>query len=151
MTINVVLYSPQIPQNTGNIARLCAVTSTVLHLIDPLGFSMIDPKLKRAGLDYWNFLEIKRHKNMLSFLESVDREKIFFLSSKVKKTYWETNFMDDCYIIFGNETSGLPEEIMIDYEDRMITIPQFNSNVRCLNLSNSASIVLYEVLRQINL
>lgn len=151
MTINVVLYSPQIPQNTGNIARLCAVTSTVLHLIDPLGFSMIDPKLKRAGLDYWDFLEIKRHKSMSSFLESVDREKIFFLSSKVKKTYWETSFMDDCYIIFGNETSGLPEEIMVAYEDRMITIPQFNPNVRCLNLSNSASIVLYEVLRQINL
>lgn len=151
MTINVVLYSPQIPQNTGNIARLCAVTSSVLHLIDPLGFSMIDPKLKRAGLDYWDFLEIKRHKSMNAFLESVDREKIFFLSSKVKKTYWETKFMDDCYIIFGNETAGLPEEIMLSYADRMITIPQFNTDVRCLNLSNSASIVLYEVLRQINL
>ncbi|MFN8671385.1 MAG: tRNA (cytidine(34)-2'-O)-methyltransferase [Candidatus Sericytochromatia bacterium] len=150
MTVNIVLYSPQIPQNTGNISRLCALTNSILHLIDPLGFSLMDKQLKRAGLDYWDYLEIKRHKNIETFLESVDRNKIFFLSSKVEKSYWEESFQDDCYLIFGSESSGLPEIIMNDYKDRMLTIPQFNPKVRCHNLSNSVSIVLYEALRQIN-
>ncbi|MEK7435093.1 MAG: tRNA (cytidine(34)-2'-O)-methyltransferase [Cyanobacteriota bacterium] len=150
MPVNVVLYSPQIPQNTGNISRLCAVTNSVLHLIEPLGFSLMDKQLKRAGLDYWDFLEIKRHRSIEHFLENNDTSKMFFLSSKVEKSYWEQNFENDCYIIFGSESSGLPVDITEKFKNQVVTIPQFNKNVRCHNLSNSVSIVLYEALRQIN-
>lgn len=150
MPLNIVLYSPRIAQNTGNIARLCAVSGSILHLIDPLGFSLADKQLKRAGLDYWDFLEIKRHKSIEFFLENNDIQKMFFLSSKVEKTYWEQDFEEDCYIIFGSESSGLPQEVMDKYSERFLTIPQFNKNVRCHNLSNSVAIVLYEALRQIN-
>jgi tRNA (cytidine/uridine-2'-O-)-methyltransferase len=145
---NIVLVHPQIPQNTGNIARLCAATNSVLHLIEPLGFSLSDKHLKRAGLDYWEHLEVHRHKNIETFLENHPAEKFVFLSSKVEKVYWDHHFQDGSYLIFGSETSGIPVEVMEKFHDKFFTIPQYNENVRCLNLSNSVSIVLYEALRQ---
>ncbi len=149
MAFNIVLVNPQIPQNTGNIARLCAATNTILHLIEPLGFSLTDKYLKRAGLDYWEYLEVKRHINLETFLNNFDNSKFVFLSSKVEKPYWDFNFQDGMFLIFGSETSGIPADIMEKYQEKCLTIPQSNENVRCLNLSSSASIVLYEAIRQI--
>lgn len=150
MAFNIVLVTPQIPQNTGNISRLCAVSNARLHLIEPIGFSLMDKQLRRAGLDYWDYLEIKRHKNFDTFLESSNTERMFFLSSKVEKPYWNEKFLDEDYLIFGSETSGIPEEITTKYLDKFLTIPQANKNVRCLNLSTSVGIVLYEAIRQNN-
>lgn len=151
MAFNIVLVNPQIPPNTGNISRLCAATKTVLHLIKPMGFSLDDKKMKRAGLDYWDFLEIHIHENIDEFIKKYDNSKFIFLSSKVEKVYWDYNFSDGDFLIFGSETSGLPESIMEKYKDQMCTIPQYNDHVRCLNLSNSVSIVLYEAIRQTKL
>lgn len=148
MAFNIVLVQPQIPQNTGNISRLCAATNSVLHLIEPLGFALTDKYLKRAGLDYWEYLEVHRHKNLDIFLENHDNAKFVFLSSKVEKVYWEHKYQENSYLIFGSETSGVPAEVMKRYCDKFFTIPQYNEKVRCLNLSNSVSIVLYEALRQ---
>ena len=148
MAFNIVLVTPQIPQNTGNISRLCAVSNARLHLIEPIGFSLMDKQLKRAGLDYWDDLEIKRYKNFETFLEKTNSNRMFFLSSKVRKAYWEEKFIDEDFLIFGSETSGLPEEITCKYIDKFLTIPQSNKNVRCLNLSTSVGIVLYEAIRQ---
>ena len=148
MKFNIVLIHPQIPQNTGNIARLCAATNSVLHLIEPIGFSITDKHLKRAGLDYWEFLEVHRHKNLQTFLDNYDNTKFSFLSSKVEKIYWEHSFQDESFLIFGSETSGIPVDVMEKYHQQFMTIPQYNENVRCLNLANSVSIVLYEAIRQ---
>lgn len=151
MSFNIVLVNPQIPPNTGNISRLCAATKSILHLIKPMGFSLDDKKMKRAGLDYWDFLEIHIHENIDEFLNKYDNTKFIFLSSKVEKVYWDHNFSDGDFLIFGSETSGLPHYVMEKYNDNMCTIPQYNDHVRCLNLSNSVSIVLYEALRQTKL
>lgn len=151
MALNVVLVTPQIPQNTGNIARLCAVTNANLHLIEPLGFVITDKHLKRAGLDYWEHINVIRHKSLEYFLENHDTSRMFFLSSKVKKSYWSTEFKDGDYLVFGSETTGIPIEVREKYLDNFLTIPQFNEETRCLNLSNSVGIVLYEALRQINI
>lgn len=151
MALNVVLVTPQIPQNTGNIARLCAVTNANLHLIEPLGFVITDKHLKRAGLDYWEHINVIRHKSLEYFLENHDTSRMFFLSSKVKKSYWSTEFKDGDYLVFGSETTGIPIEVREKYFDNFLTIPQFNEETRCLNLSNSVGIVLYEALRQINI
>lgn len=151
MALNVVLVTPQIPQNTGNIARLCAVTNANLHLIEPLGFVITDKHLKRAGLDYWEHINVIRHKSLEYFLENHDTSRMFFLSSKVKKSYWSTEFNDGDYLVFGSETTGIPIEVREKYFDNFLTIPQFNEETRCLNLSNSVGIVLYEALRQINI
>jgi tRNA (cytidine/uridine-2'-O-)-methyltransferase len=151
MALNVVLVTPQIPQNTGNIARLCAVTNANLHLIEPLGFVITDKHLKRAGLDYWEHINVIRHKSLEYFLENHDTSRMFFLSSKVKKSYWSTEFKDGDYLVFGSETTGIPIEVREKYFDNFLTIPQFNEETRCLNLSNSVGIVLYEALRQIHI
>lgn len=151
MALNVVLVTPQIPQNTGNIARLCAVTNANLHLIEPLGFVITDKHLKRAGLDYWEHINVIKHKSLEYFLENHDTSRMFFLSSKVKKSYWSTEFKDGDYLVFGSETTGIPIEVREKYFDNFLTIPQFNEETRCLNLSNSVGIVLYEALRQINI
>lgn len=151
MPINIVLYQPEIPPNTGNIARTCAITGAKLHLIKPLGFSIDDKQVKRAGLDYWHLLDLEVHENLEAFLEKYGDKELFFSSTKATQYYHEANFTEDCFIVFGRETSGLPALIHERYADRRIKIPMLqNEAARSLNLSNSAAIILYEALRQIN-
>lgn len=151
MSFNIVLVHPQIPPNTGNIARLCAATKSDLHLIKPIGFSIDDKKMKRAGLDYWEFLNVHIHENIDEFVEKYDNSRFIFLSSKVEKVYWDYKYNDGDFLIFGSETTGLPKHIMEKFYEQMYTIPQYNDHVRCLNLSNSVSIVLYEAIKQTSL
>lgn len=150
MPIHVVLYQPEIPANTGNIARTCAATGTNLHLIRPLGFSTDDKMLKRAGLDYWEHVNIMYHDSLDDFFASNKNGKYFFLSKFGKKPY--TSFQYDepesnYYFIFGRETKGLPQEVIEKHRDTCLRIPM-NDNVRSLNLSNAAAILVYEALRQ---
>lgn len=145
---HIVLVEPEIPPNTGSIARLCGSTDTILDLIRPLGFSTDDKHLKRAGLDYWPHVNIRYWENFDTFLESVDEQKLFFFTTKSQANYYEAPFQPGDYLIFGKETKGLPEEILALYHDRCYTIPMSNQNIRSLNLAMSAGIVLYEGLRQ---
>lgn len=151
MAINLVLFQPEIPPNTGNIARTCAVIGARLHLIKPLGFSIDDKSLKRAGLDYWDSMEVVVHENLEDFFEYSKGRDLFFSSTKASKLYTDVRYTDDCYIIFGRETSGLPKHVYEDYKEQLIKIPMRNvEKVRSLNLSNSAAIVAYEAMRQLN-
>ncbi len=145
--INIVLVEPEIPQNTGNIARSCACTGARLHLVKPMGFEIDDKKLKRAGLDYWDKLDITYYDSLADFLEKTKGKPRFFLSTKGRKTHSEVIYPDDFYIIFGKETKGLPEELLKENPDSTLRIPMRNT-LRSLNLSNSVAIVLYEALRQ---
>ncbi len=147
--IGIVLLEPEIPQNTGNIARTCAATGASLHLIEPLGFKVTDAKLKRAGLDYWHFLDITYYKDIDDFFERTKGGEYFFFSTKAPRAYTEIRYPEDCYLIFGKETAGIPEEILKKHLDRCVRIPM-RENLRSLNLSNSAAIAVYEVLRQRN-
>lgn len=150
---HIVLYKPQIPPNTGNIARTCAGTDTHLHLIFPLGFSLEDKMLRRAGLDYWNELQITYHKNLKSFLEYAKDGNIHLVTKFAHHTYAEVDYSNtdvDHYFIFGKETTGLPEKFMRENEENCIRIPMDDTHVRSLNLSNAASIIIYEALRQQN-
>lgn len=145
---NIVLIEPEIPPNTGNIARLCAATGAVLHLVGKLGFSIDDRYLKRAGLDYWEFVTLKLWTD-LEALQASDRDgRFFYLSTKVTRSYLQAGFQPGDYIVFGKETRGLPEELLAANPDTSITIPMPAGSVRSLNLSTSAGIVLYEALRQ---
>jgi tRNA (cytidine/uridine-2'-O-)-methyltransferase len=145
--MHVVLYMPQIPQNTGNIARTCAATGITLHLIEPLGFSLEDRYLKRAGLDYWDNLKLKIYPGLSDFY-SANKGGVFrYLSTKAKNNYYSIAYGKDDYFIFGPETKGLPEELLIDNIDNTFRIPMLDG-ARSLNLSNSVAIVVYEVLRQ---
>ena len=146
LQINIVLHEPEIPQNTGNIARTCAVTGAKLHLIEPLGFEIDSAKLKRAGLDYWDKLEIYRYPSIEDFFEKNEGE-FFFFTTKSKKSFSEVEYLGNVYLIFGKETKGLPESLIEKNLDRAVRIPMKNT-LRCLNLSNSAAIAVYEVLRQ---
>lgn len=153
MTNHIVLYKPQIPPNTGNIARTCAGTNAHLHLIEPLGFDTSDKMLKRAGLDYWEELNITYHPNLRSFLDSIETENLYLVSKFAHYTYSDIDYSDsskDYYFIFGKETTGLPEKFMHDYEENCIRIPMDDTHVRSLNLSNTANIILFEALRQQN-
>ena len=151
MKLNIVMVEPEIPQNTGNIARTCAATGSKLHLVHPLGFSISDKYLKRAGLDYWDKLEIEEHESLNTFLEKYKPEKhnMYFASTKSKKCYSDVNFsnMEEVFVLFGKETKGLPEDLLKKYIDRAIRIPMIG-NLRSLNLSNSVAIIAYEILRQ---
>ncbi|WP_313431434.1 tRNA (uridine(34)/cytosine(34)/5-carboxymethylaminomethyluridine(34)-2'-O)-methyltransferase TrmL [Siminovitchia terrae] len=150
MAIHVVLYQPEIPANTGNIARTCAATDTWLHLIRPLGFSTDDKMLKRAGLDYWQYVNIVYHDSLNDFFASSQGGKYFFLTKYGKKPHTSFAYDDpetDYYFIFGRETTGLPKELLKDNLDRCLRIPM-TENVRSLNLSNTAAILVYEALRQ---
>ena len=150
---HIVLYKPQIPPNTGNIARTCAGTDTHLHLIFPLGFSLEDKMLRRAGLDYWNELNITFHKNLKSFLEYAQGGKLHLVTKFAHHTYAEVDYSnteEDHYFIFGKETTGLPENFMRENEESCIRIPMDDTHIRSLNLSNAASIIIYEALRQQN-
>lgn len=151
MSINIVLYQPDIPQNTGNIARTCAATNIKLYLIRPLGFSVRDKYLKRAGLDYWNKLDIEYYDDIYELMNEKGKEKFYFSTTKASKIYSDIEYPDECYIVFGKETAGLPEEIHKNYESQRIRIPMIkNKEARSLNLANSVNIILYEVLRQKN-
>lgn len=145
--MNIILHQPEIPANTGNIGRTCVATGTVLHLIEPLGFRLGEKELKRAGMDYWEKLDVRRYMNFEEFLEKNPNAKIWMATTKAKHVYSEVTFGKDDYIMFGKESAGIPEEILVDYEDTCIRIPMLDT-IRSLNLSNSVSIVLYEALRQ---
>lgn len=147
---HIVLVEPEIPPNTGSIARLCGATNSVLHLIHPLGFSTDDKHLKRAGLDYWQHVAIHHWDDLNSFLLEADERKLFFLTTKTDRSYATAKYSPGDIIVFGKETKGLPEEIRTLYSDRCYTIPMENPNIRSINLAMAAGIVLYEALRQNN-
>ncbi len=152
MAIHVVLYQPQIPSNTGNIARTCAATDTALHLIRPLGFSTDDKMLKRAGLDYWQFVNITYYDSLDEFYEKNAEGEFFYLTKFGEKTYSSFDYSNpekDYYFVFGRETTGLPKEVRENNTERCLRIPM-TENVRSLNLSNTAAILVYEALRQQN-
>lgn len=145
---NIVLIEPEIPPNTGNIARLCAATGAVLHLVGKLGFSIDDRYLKRAGLDYWEFVTLRQWPDLATLQASAPEGRFFYLSTKVARSYLQAGFQPGDYIVFGKETKGLPEDLLAANPDTSITIPMPAGAVRSLNLSTSAGIVLYEALRQ---
>lgn len=147
MAIHIVLMNPEIPQNTGNIARTCAATGAVLHLIKPLGFSLEDRYLKRAGLDYWRLMTYHVYESAEEFFLAHPRERMFFASTKAPSGYHEVSYRDGDYLVFGRETRGLPENLLEKVYDRCIRVPM-REEARSLNLSNSVAIVLYEALRQ---
>ncbi len=149
MALNIVLFQPEIPPNTGNIARSCAATGSRLHLVKPLGFSIDDKHVKRAGLDYWDLLDLTIYDNIEELFQKHPSSKFFFATTKGKRFYTEVQFEDECFIMFGRETGGLPPEILKSHEEQCIRIPMIeNEKARSLNLSNSVNIVLYEALRQ---
>ena len=147
--MNIVLLEPEMPSNTGNIGRTCAATQTRLHLIEPLGFKLNEKALKRAGLDYWDKLDVTVYSDYQDFLErNPDAlERMYFATTKAHKVYSDVEYETDCYLMFGRESAGIPEEILVENEDRCVRIPMWG-DIRSLNLSNSAAIVLYEALRQ---
>lgn len=145
--LNIVLYEPEIPSNTGNIGRTCVATGTRLHLIEPLGFRLNEKALKRAGMDYWEHLDVTRYINFAEFLQKNPGAKIYMATTKAKHIYTEVHYEPDCYLMFGKESAGIPEEILVEHEERAIRIPMCGQ-IRSLNLANSVSIVLYEALRQ---
>jgi tRNA (cytidine/uridine-2'-O-)-methyltransferase len=149
MSMHVVLVEPEIPPNTGSVARLCAATLTPLHLIEPLGFKIDDKHLKRAGLDYWEFVNLHVHKSWNDFIETATPKQLWYFSKRATKSYTATRYDHDDFLIFGPETRGLPQEILEANADRALRIPMMGSGVRSLNLSNAVSIVLYEALRQL--
>lgn len=144
--INIVMVEPEIPQNTGNVARTCAATGAKLHLVGPMGFKIDDKKLKRAGLDYWHFLDITYYENLNDFFER-NSGNYFFFTTKGRKAHSEVHYPDGCYLIFGKETKGLPEELLLKNPDKSVRIPMAGE-IRSLNLSNSVAIAVYEALRQ---
>lgn len=149
MPIEIVLYQPEIPPNTGNIARTCALTATPLHLIKPLGFSIDDRQLKRAGLDYWHLLDLTVHESLEDFLEVCGHRTIYLSTTKASRHYHEIEYEEDALIMFGRETAGLPDVLHQRYRDHRFKIPmRVHEDVRSLNLSNAVAIVLYEALRQ---
>ena len=147
--MHVVLYQPEIPPNTGSVARLCAATLTPLHLIEPLGFKIDDKHLKRAGLDYWEFVDLHVHNSWQQFLEKSAGKRLLYFSKKASRSYTQVSFAQDDYLVFGPETRGLPEEWIALNAERALRIPMMGSDVRSLNLSNAVAIVLYEGLRQL--
>ena len=146
--MHVVLYQPEIPQNTGNIARLCAASQVELHLIEPLGFFWDDGRLKRAGLDYWELVNIKRHLNFQAYLDHYPARRLFYATTKAGRSYGEITFQEEDSLVFGPETRGLPPEMLNREPRQNIRIPMF-AEARSLNLANSVAIILYEALRQL--
>lgn len=149
MQLNIVLVEPQIPQNTGNIARTCAATGARLHLVEPMGFKVDDKKLKRAGLDYWHLLDITYYENLDDFFKKNENSNFYYFSTKAQNIYSDVEYPDNAYLVFGKETAGLPEELLHANPERCVRLPMIdNSDARSLNLSNSVAIGTYEVLRQ---
>ena len=147
--LNIVLFEPEIPQNTGNIARTCAVTGTRLHLIKPLGFDISDKAVKRAGLDYWHLVDVRVYENLDDFFQKTGAEDIWLATTKAPNVYTEASYEPDCYIMFGKESAGIPEEILVNHKEDCVRIPMVG-DIRSLNLGNSVAIILYEALRQQN-
>ena len=145
--MNIVLLEPEMPANTGNIGRTCVATNSRLHLIEPLGFKLNEKMLKRAGLDYWDKLDVTVYSDYQDFLDKNPGAKIYMATTKAHKVYTEPEYEPDCYIMFGKESAGIPEEILLDNQENCVRIPMWG-DIRSLNLSNSVSIVLYEALRQ---
>ncbi len=145
--MNIVLHEPEIPANTGNIGRTCVATGSVLHLIEPLGFQLTEKNLKRAGMDYWNELDVRRYIDYEEFLEVNGHPKIYMATTKAHRKYTDVVYEEDAYIMFGREGGGIPEEILAENEESCIRIPMLG-DTRSLNLANSVAIVLYEALRQ---
>ena len=145
--LNIVLYEPEIPANTGNIGRTCVATGTRLHLIEPLGFKLNEKALKRAGMDYWKDLDVTTYIDYQDFLEKNSGAKIYMATTKAHKVYTDVEYEPDCYFMFGKESAGIPEEILVENEEDCMRIPM-NGDIRSLNLGNSVAIVLYEALRQ---
>ena len=145
--LNIVLHEPEMPANTGNIGRTCVAAGARLHLIEPLGFKLNEKMLKRAGLDYWDKLDVIVYDDYADFQKKNPGAKIYMATTKAQKTYCDVSYEDDCYIMFGKESAGIPEEILVEQEETCIRIPMMDT-IRSLNLSNSVSIVLYEALRQ---
>lgn len=146
-TINIALIEPEIPQNTGNIARTCAATGARLHLVKPMGFEIDDRKLKRAGLDYWHLLDITYYDSLEDFLEKNKDASMFFFTTKAPRSYTEVNYPDNIFIVFGKESAGLPESLLEKNQENCVRIPM-RENLRSLNLSNAVAVAVYEVLRQ---
>ena len=144
--INIVMVEPEIPQNTGNVARTCAATGARLHIVKPMGFNIDDKKLKRAGLDYWHYLDITYYDGLEDFFSKNDGA-FFYFTTKGSQTHSEVSYPDNCYLLFGKETKGLPEELLIKNPERCVRIPM-QGEIRSLNLSNSVAIAVYEALRQ---
>lgn len=145
--MNIILHEPEMPANTGNIGRTCVATGTSLHLIEPLGFHLTSKEVKRAGMDYWEQLDLHRYMNFDEFKQKHPNAKIWMATTKAKHVYTDVEFGPDDFIMFGKESAGIPEEILVAYEETCIRIPMMNE-IRSLNLSNSVGIVLYEALRQ---
>lgn len=145
--LNIVLLEPEIPANTGNIGRTCVAAGARLHLIEPMGFRISQKEVKRAGLDYWDKLDVTVYDSYPDFLEKNPNAKIYMATTKARHTYAEVSYEEDAYIMFGKESAGIPEEILVEHKDTSIRIPMFGE-IRSLNLSNSVAIVLYEALRQ---
>ncbi len=147
--LNIVLVEPEIPQNCGNIARTCAATGARLHLIRPLGFDISDKAVKRAGLDYWHLVDVRDYENLEDFFSKNDVAQMWCLSTKAPRSYTEASFSDECYLFFGKETKGLPEDFLEAHRESCIRLPM-RSEARSLNLSNSVAITVYEALRQLD-
>lgn len=145
--LNIVLVEPEIPQNTGNIARTCAATGARLHIVKPMGFVPTDKHLKRAGLDYWHLLDLTYYENIDDFFEKNKDGRFFFFTTKAQKTHSDVTYTDKAYLIFGKETKGLPEELLLEHPDECVRIPMID-DARSLNLSNAVAIGTYEALRQ---
>jgi len=149
MGLHIALIAPEIPPNTGNIARLCAATDTSLHLIEPLGFSVDDAELRRAGLDYWENVDLWLHPDWFAFRDAMSRERCLYFSANATRPYWEAPFRPNSCLIFGNETGGMPARILEKHPEQCFQIPMPSGKVRSLNLATAAGIVLYEALRQL--
>ncbi len=147
LPLHIVLVEPEIPQNTGNIARTCAATHSTLHLVHPLGFSIDEKQVKRAGLDYWHLVTIEEHPSFAQLMEEYPDAEFFYSTTKAPRSYTQVHFPPDAFLVFGKETRGLPEELLHDHYDRCIRIPMVEG-ARSLNLANSVAVVLYEALRQ---
>lgn len=145
--MNIVLYEPEIPLNTGNIGRTCAATNTRLHLIEPLGFRLSEKAIKRAGLDYWDKLDVTVYYDFQDFLDRNPGAKLYMATTKATQVYTDVTYEPDCYLMFGKESAGIPEEILVEHQDTCVRIPMWG-DIRSLNLANSVAIVLYEALRQ---
>ncbi|MCD8149931.1 MAG: tRNA (uridine(34)/cytosine(34)/5-carboxymethylaminomethyluridine(34)-2'-O)-methyltransferase TrmL [Clostridiales bacterium] len=145
--LNIVLYEPEIPANTGNIGRTCVATGTRLHLIEPLGFQLTEKALRRAGMDYWKDLDVTTYVNYEDFLKKNPGAKIYMATTKGQCVYTEVSYEEDCYIMFGKESAGIPEELLAHNRERCVRIPMLEK-IRSLNLGNSVAVVLYEALRQ---
>ncbi|WP_418511352.1 tRNA (cytidine(34)-2'-O)-methyltransferase [Corallibacter sp.] len=149
MSLNIVLIEPEIPNNTGNIGRLALATGSKLHLVKPFGFEINDSRLKRAGLDYWQHLDVIYYDNIDDFFQKNNNANMVFLSSHGKKQHWDIAFEDNLFLVFGKESVGLPKNITEQHQDQLFKIPLYSEHIRSLNLSNAVSIIVYEGLRQL--